>query len=336
MTDDTAVEVYRRRIEADPAAVELVGQDYHDAHPLGRHVEHDERSRAFAHQATPGRVLKSVRHQRHIPILDQGQVGSCTGNSAVGNLATSGVFDGLPAAHPALDEALALGIYSDAEKIDGGKGLPSEDQGSSGLSAAKATNARGLCGPYHHALSVDDAMDALQDGPLMTGMDWHTDMDNPDGHGLVKIGGSIRGGHEPEIDEYVCAGDPYADGVIATEPIIGLPNSWGLSWGYQGRFYMTVANFRKLMAADGDVTILSPANQPVPTPVPPTPVPTPSPQPVAPTLGQVEAWWSSIEAWAVDERHVGDNRKAATAAKLLAQQAGLYQPPGPGSHVAGL
>lgn len=281
-------DTYRRRIVADPAAIEEVGLDYHLSHPLGRHVHHDERSRAFAHKATPGRVLKSVRHQRHIPILDQGNVGSCTGNSATGNLGTSGIFDGLPPKHPALDESLALGIYSDAEKIDGGKGLPSEDEGSSGLSAAKATKARGLCGEYRHAFSVDDALDALQDGPLMTGMDWHTDMDNPDAHGLVKIGGSIRGGHEPEIDEYVCAGDPYADGVLAAVPLLGLPNSWGPSWGYQGRFYMTVDDFRKLMAADGDVTALTPANQPAPTP-------TPAPPPFSETW--LQRLWRILSGW---------------------------------------
>lgn len=288
MTDDSdQLEVYRRRIEADPAAVELVGQEYHDAHPLGRHVEHDPRSLQYAHRITnESRVRVSVRHVRHIPILDQDlpkPLGSCTGNSGTGNLGTTPLYDALPAPKPTLDEAYATALYSDAEKVDGGQGLPKEDEGSSGLSIAKVLTKRtGLISGYTHALSLNDALDALQDGPVMTGFDWHTDCDSPDAHGLVGIGGPIRGGHEPMADEYIVAGDPYADGVIALEDLIGLPNSWGLDWGFEGRFYMTVRDWGTLLGEDGDVTILHPVNTPAPVPTPPGPKP---PPPINPTPG---------------------------------------------------
>jgi hypothetical protein len=52
---------------------------------LGRHVRHDPRSRAY--QVRPRAPLaKSVSWERQTPILDQGDLGSCTGNAACGVL----------------------------------------------------------------------------------------------------------------------------------------------------------------------------------------------------------------------------------------------------------
>ena len=49
---------------------------------LGRHVRHDPRSWSFAVTPVDVSTLSSVKHQSKIPTLDQGQVGSCTGNAA--------------------------------------------------------------------------------------------------------------------------------------------------------------------------------------------------------------------------------------------------------------
>jgi hypothetical protein len=43
---------------------------------LGRHIHHDSASRRYSFP-TEGLTVQSVVHPRHIPILDQGQVGSC-------------------------------------------------------------------------------------------------------------------------------------------------------------------------------------------------------------------------------------------------------------------
>ena len=65
--------------------------------------------------------------------------------------------------------------------------------------------------------------------------------------------------------------------------------------------------------------------RPFPVVVPPDPGPTP-PQPPAPGVdlaAAVAQWWTLVEHWAVDERHVTDNKHAAIAAQTLARAAGL-------------
>jgi hypothetical protein len=225
-------------------------------HRLGRHVNHDPRSRSFAYLSS-GRTLQSVRHTRHAPVFDQGNLGSCTGNAMVGALACDPLYAGLPAG-TTLDEKLAVHVYSVATGLDNYPGTyPPDDTGSDGLSVAKAAQQAGYISGYRHAFSVDDALDALQDGPVITGIDWYAGFDNPAADGLVAISGAIRGGHEVVVDEY-----------DASTGRIGITNSWGTGWGVQGRFFMTAATWDKLLGHDGDATILVPANKPAPTPTP--------------------------------------------------------------------
>lgn len=231
--------------------------------PLGRHVEHDEESRRYAHQAS-GRTLVSVHHVRRIPVLDQGDLGSCTGNAMCGAAGTSPLLEALPVPAPVLDEAFAVHfLYHMATEFDDVNGTyPPDDTGSSGLAVAKAAKQLGLISGYRHAFSAADALDALQDGPIIIGIDWYEGFDSPDANGLVSISGSVRGGHEIVVDEF-----------DAEHGVVGLTNSWGAGWGVNGRFFMSVATFTKLLAADGDATVLVPANVAPPVPHPPTPDP---------------------------------------------------------------
>jgi hypothetical protein len=59
-------------------------------------------------------------------------------------------------------------------------------------------------------------------------------------------------------------------------------------------------------------------------PVPsPTPTPTPTPAPSDPADADDRALWAAVRHWAVDERHTGDNKRAATAVKAWAATKGL-------------
>ena len=82
---------------------------------LKRNVYHDSRSRSFAFDTT-GKTLSSVTHARFIPILNQGQLGSCTGNAGIGALGTDPLYKTIaPGSRYSLDEPGAVKLYSDAE-----------------------------------------------------------------------------------------------------------------------------------------------------------------------------------------------------------------------------
>jgi hypothetical protein len=278
---------------------------------LGRHVRHDPRSLAYV---LPESAPVTVRWERTIPVLDQGNVGSCTGNAAVGVLGTAPAFAALAAKIAEglkLDENEALNLYSAAEIIDGGAGLPSEDQGSSGLSVAKAAKKAGLISGFVHATSIGGCHTAIQAGPFMAGTDWFTGMDSPNSNGVVTATGTVRGAHEYECIAYDGATDLWE-----------FVNSWGLGYGVAGHFFYSSADFARLLGAQGDATQLIPLSQPapVPTPVPPSPIPTPTPpapgDPTAAFLAAVPPGWE-------DKHHVGDNEKVAKAVQALRVALGL-------------
>lgn len=211
---------------------------------LGRHVQHDPRSRAFG--ATKARGTRDrVIHQRHGKILNQGQIGSCTGNALLGALAT----DPLHRRYERITENRAVQAYSLATKLDPFDGqYPPDDTGSSGLAVCQAGVQLGWLTRYEHAFGIDQALDALQVRAVITGVDWYEGFDQPDPTGRVEITGQIRGGHEFVVRGYV----PYIEPLNS---LILCDNSWGPKWGRNGHFTMTVRTWATLLEAQGDVTI---------------------------------------------------------------------------------
>jgi hypothetical protein len=233
---------------------------------LGRHV--DTRLRQLARPyAGPRRAVASVTWARNMPILDQGDVGSCTGNAMTGALGTGPLFAALPAG-VTLDENEALKLYSEAEVIDGDGPYPPNDNGSTGPSVAKAAEDDGLISGFAHYADLDSTLQALMDGPVILGVSWYSSFDTPAADGTVSIaaGAYVRGGHEV-----------VARIVDAAAQAIGLDNSWGTSYGADGSFRMSFATLGRLLAENGDCTAPQPLNSPAP--VPPAPVPSPAPAP---------------------------------------------------------
>jgi hypothetical protein len=214
---------------------------------LGRHVCHDPRSRAYGvgvdEQVSPGHIF----HQRHIPILDQGQLGSCTGNAGTGMLGSGPFYTGGVAAL-GLNELYAVGLYSEASHLDGIPGYyPPTDGGASGLGVAKALRRRGLIDRYEHAFSIKGMLAALKRAPVIVGTVWLSGMSDPDSQGFAHLAGSVQGGHEYLCREYEPA-PRLSDGVFTFD------NSWSSSWGDGGRFRIRVGDFAYLLGQQGDVT----------------------------------------------------------------------------------
>jgi hypothetical protein len=200
---------------------------------LGRHVVHDSRSRRFAAPARDPKTLASVRHTVHIPVMDQGDVGSCTGHAGTNALASGDFWQaGQGAIAGGEPHAYAVGLYSAATVLDPWPGqYTPDDTGSDGLSVAKVLQQRGLISGYQHALSLSAALTGLAERVVMIGSNWTSSMFTPDSSGRITVGGS------------------------------------------GGRAWMVWDDLGQLLAADGDCTILVPRSEPAPTPQPVPPKP---------------------------------------------------------------
>lgn len=284
-----------RRIYQFPHPTVVVGDR---TFGLGRHVNHDPRSRRYPFRAAPVEAeedLVPVFHERHIPIFDQGNLGSCTGNAALGILATGPYWDVMsdsvqqygpqtPTGRLAWTEHGAVDLYSLLTAADDYPGqYPPDDTGSDGLTAGKVLTADGIVPGYQHTFSASDAVRALQEFPLLVGTAWTEQMFYPDSLGRIDVQGSTAGGHEWIVDEFVPIGQVPVGGsdvLSFRDSYLGGTTSWGTSFGVAGRFYLSFSDFNRLLESDGDVIVLTPPNAPAPQPEPvPTPTPPPAPDP---------------------------------------------------------
>lgn len=205
---------------------------------LARHVEHDPASKDFPADTaalhtvgwTPGAVL------------DQGDIGSCTGNALADCLNTTPLHkDGAPF----LDERAAVAIYSWATHHDGFWGhYPPRDTGSSGLAACKAGKHLGLLRGYTHAFGIAHALGALQLQPVMIGIPWYQGMFDPDGDGFLSVTGDVKGGHEIALIGYNVSGQ-----------YVTVLNSWGTGWGVDGTARLHESDLDRLLSERGDCTV---------------------------------------------------------------------------------
>lgn len=260
---------------------------------LGRHIEHDERSLRFAHPVLPTSALQPIEWTRRTPILDQGQLGSCTGNALTGVLGTDfnghtatdtvqvkadgkGVFTG---GTYTLDEDFAVKAYTLNTLLDSFPGqYPPTDTGSSSLAAGKTGKLLGLFSGYTHAFSLQAMQSALQLGPVMIGIPWLQSMFDPQSDGTVVVdqNSGVAGGHELAVSAW--------DGGR-----FRIDNSWGTSWGAQGSGWIANDDMRWLLGQGGDVLVPTPAVAPAPTPAPP---------PAPAVDADVLAAYHSLQAWA--------------------------------------
>lgn len=266
---------------------------------LGRHIEHDPRSRDYAYAPRKALSQVNVRHVRSIPVFDQGNLGSCTGNAGLGCLGTDGYYDTVKSLVTDWSEAGAVKLYSDATAADDFPGAyPPDDTGSSGLAVAKVLKSRGWISEYRHAFSLDDALAALQERPVITGVNWYNGFFTPDVDGVVSLkpGDTLAGGHEFVLDE-----------IDWNKELIGAQNSWGESWGVRGRFYIPFDVYSQLLDQQGDVTVFVPVEvAPVPAPVR--------------TADQV--LWEVANDWA-HACHYAKTRKVAKALLAWAEEKGF-------------
>lgn len=218
---------------------------------LGRHGWFDSRSLDHAIERDSEAMsapLRTVHWARRIEILDQGQLGSCTGNAGTGALGTDPFFDHVLAKGLKLDESYAVNLYSAATQVDACPGsYPPEDTGSSGLAVCKVLKASNIISGYRWATTASGLVRLLQAGPVLLGMPWYEAFFSPDRRGFIDSArwqsSQLAGGHEVEIVGVDLA--PHL-----AESVLTLANSWGTGWGDGGFFRMRLSTYSQLQQAD--------------------------------------------------------------------------------------
>jgi len=232
---------------------------------LGRHVGHDEDSRQYKMvERLPVDVNKPLMTRawtRYVDPFDQGNLGSCTGNGALGLLCTDPFYvPGTTGAQnpngtviPNLAEQEAVAVYSEATQLDGMGATPTDyyppdDRGSSVLGAMKALQKLNLSKNYSWGFSTKEALACLsQYAPVDVGFNWYDSFDSPDSSGKVTLtsSSSIRGGHSWDLT-----------GIDAEAKVVWATNSWGTGWGIKGTFCFSFDDLDRLVNEQGEAVTL--------------------------------------------------------------------------------
>jgi hypothetical protein len=242
----------------------------HEGQRLGRHLALDARSLAYTIEREvedlAGVSIRPADHHSPLPVLNQGNLGSCTGNAgtyAVAALAGAAGLNRLPLNGLSLggnatdDEAWAVELYSEATWDDGFPGTyPPDDGGSSGLGVARALKAAGLIGRYTWATSLRGFATLLQRGGVLMGTPSLEAWFDPDADGFVDADprwphSGVAGGHEVYVEalESWDDRDPHAS-------VIRFRNSWG-DWGDSGSGRMRLSTYVLLKSQGIDLKQLA-------------------------------------------------------------------------------
>lgn len=214
------------------------------AYSYGRIPEFDELSRNYGVAIRDGAKPKSVEWKRYSPILDQGQLGSCTGNAMAAWLGCAPHCTSEQDAAK-YDEDFAVELYSLATRLDKFPGAhPPDDTGSSGLAVAKAAKWIGEISSYSWAFTTRGLLHALQSGPVLVGTVFLEEMERPDSDGVVIVAGAVMGGHEYLVRGY----DADHNHLICD-------NSWSTRWGVSGSFRLPLDGWEVLRKMHADVTV---------------------------------------------------------------------------------
>jgi hypothetical protein len=134
-------------------------------------------------------------------------------------------------------------FYQGAQKHDEWAG--ENYNGTSVRGGAKYLQAQGYIVAYRWAFSAEEALNAVgSEGPVVLGTDWKSGMSDPTQHGqhfVMRFDGRNVGGHA-----YLMLGyDDYKGMAL-------IHNSWGPSWGLNGRAWLPYEDLEEAIRQAGE------------------------------------------------------------------------------------
>lgn len=214
---------------------------------LGRHQVPDAfpESKDARHLTNPFEKIQTVTHAEHVPVFNQGNIGSCTANAALGTLACEPFFE--PGLAADLNEDFAVKLYEAETKLDDSQipgEYPPQDTGSTGPWSMQALEQWGWIDDYVHTNSLHSALRLLNHGPISIGVPWLKSMFTPDRNGYIRAdpNSGLAGGHQ------VCI-----VGNDTRRQAVYVRNSWGESWGIDGHAWLPWEDLDWLLSNSGDV-----------------------------------------------------------------------------------
>jgi C1A family cysteine protease len=206
----------------------------------GRLFAPDDRDGSYPmRRALPSRGVHVPEYRYWVtaPVMDQGATSQCVAYTWRQWLNSAPIMDRLSRKGPDVRT-----IYKRAQQIDEWYG---EDyDGTSVRAGAKVMVEHGLLKEYVWSVNAAEiALFILTKGTVTVGTNWYESMFQPDQKGLVSIARNSEsvGGHA-----YLCTG------YNKTRGLFRFINSWGASYGINGRFYMTGETFERLLREDGE------------------------------------------------------------------------------------
>jgi len=212
------------------------GKSEHPLNGKGLLFSYDPRDDQFPMFATPPPLTDTMRHSWRLgKILDQGRTSACVGYS------WSQFLQSDPWRFETNNVDYGLQVYRDAQEIDEWPGREPQYYGTSIRAGANVLKERGLIKGYVWGKTINDIARFVNDrGPVIMGTKWFQDMAVPDPSGFARPTGAYEGGHawmvygvDVQWETFMCA------------------NSWGNTYGRNGRFFVRFKDMEKLMADGG-------------------------------------------------------------------------------------
>lgn len=215
---------------------------------LGRHVHHDPLNFAQQHLALIAPPVRQKSPYRAFPRglpYDQGDSPSCVAHATVGLCRTTPNATQFTGRSRYDSETEMRGLYDAAKEQDPYPGV--DYDGTSSDAALRVLRLRGEITAWKWLKGEPEVREWVSNyAAASMGTIWQMNMFYPDDQGYITPAGEIVGGHEWEIVQYKPAPiDAYR-----------IVNSWGTSWGQNGRAWIRSADLADLLEQDGDAVTI--------------------------------------------------------------------------------